>query len=900
MDSADDAAPAEGGDDADAALTVPAPRSASAAVAVDAKAQPPAKDAQGDPPTRDAQEAVTAPATGQPAEPTTIRDEEATVGGPANRPGQPAPVTPPHDAFVDLSKQTTGSPGAPPPPAPRSAGERAVLPNGQFVGPPDEPDRYELLGDPLGGGEGVIWRARYRGHRLQSPLPVAVKMMGRPYQADQARLAEADLQRWKDAARLLQSIRSEHIADLYEVFSGPEPHTEGAAELDGPVRAYLAMEWVEGRTLDDALRGTAATAATVAERLTYVVHIAEAVDRLLSLSGSAGNPALHRDLKPGNCIVHPKRGAVLVDLSTMRLLSDGSDPMGMHTPNYTAPEVIAAPRAHRLPAADLYSVGAIAYFCLTGEHPPAMAQPSPHAPYGMTPDDALAVIRNRVERMGRDINAPDPRALADHLVAMLDREPMRRPTDCVAWATSLRALASGEEQGSAGRSGEEQGSARRWAKAVAAAVSVAAVVIALFFGVRLLTGDGGDVDAEERTPGAEVSATPGPRSSLGPDATGTPTPGAEETPLEGENGQVPAGDGSGPEIPSGGNPGGQSDGGGGGGGGSGGGQGSGRSGTGSGGGGSSVTSGSSWGSASLRGVLSGHSGPVWSTAISPDGSRVASGSSDGTVKVWSLGSASLIGTGSGHSGWVGAVAFSPKGGVLASGGVDGTVRLWSVGGGAPQQVGVGSAHTDTVWSLAFSPDGNRLASAGFDGTVRLWDVSNPANPVLLGTATGHSGRVQSVAFSPSGNLVASGGTDRTIRLWDVSDPGNPRQITSVAAHGDTVWKVAFSPSGNRLASASNDRTAKVWNVSSGGLSLVGTASGHTASVGAVAFTPDGRTLATGSVDQTARLWDVSGAPRHIGTLTGHADDVLEVAFSPDGRTLATASYDGTLRLWNSG
>ena len=78
----------------------------------------------------------------------------------------------------------------------------------------------------------------------------------------------------------------------------------------------------------------------------------------------------------------------------------------------------------------------------------------------------------------------------------------------------------------------------------------------------------------------------------------------------------------------------------------------------------------------------------------------------------------------GHGGSVGSVAFSPDGSTLASGSYDETIKLWDVARGTELRTLHG--HSDWVWSVAFSPDGSTLASGSFDHTVKLWDVAGDA------------------------------------------------------------------------------------------------------------------------------------------------------------------------------
>ena len=106
--------------------------------------------------------------------------------------------------------------------------------------------------------------------------------------------------------------------------------------------------------------------------------------------------------------------------------------------------------------------------------------------------------------------------------------------------------------------------------------------------------------------------------------------------------------------------------------------------------------------------------------------------------------------------------FSPDGTTLASGSYDNTVRLWRVETG--KAVALLTGHTQGVSSVLLSPDGTILASTSRDNTVKLWDVATGANLATLR----HAHFAPSMSFSPDGRLLATS-DNKTVELWDLSE-----------------------------------------------------------------------------------------------------------------------------------
>lgn len=204
---------------------------------------------------------------------------------------------------------------------------------------------------------------------------------------------------------------------------------------------------------------------------------------------------------------------------------------------------------------------------------------------------------------------------------------------------------------------------------------------------------------------------------------------------------------------------------------------------------------------------------------SPTDSIIATGASNGTVRLWDAASGKQISELYDHKGNVFEMAWSPDGLFLASGGgssgsemyaehgTDTSIRIWDIRKQALKYILHG--HTGYVADIAWSPDSAKLASVSLDQTVRIWD---PFLGKQIAILEAHTGETRGVSFSFDSEFLVSRSWDRTLRFWRSDSWNNFLTLSQDKSYSVHYCRVAFAPTIPRLATTVHEKDIYVWDV----------------------------------------------------------------------------------------
>jgi WD40 repeat protein len=258
--------------------------------------------------------------------------------------------------------------------------------------------------------------------------------------------------------------------------------------------------------------------------------------------------------------------------------------------------------------------------------------------------------------------------------------------------------------------------------------------------------------------------------------------------------------------------------------------------------------------------LAGLSERILSLAFSTDGSVLVAGGGTparfGEIQIWDATNGKLRRSVMLTGDTVFGASLSPDGSRVATGCTDNTVRILDASSG--KELYKMGAHENWVLGTVFSVDGKRIVSVGRDRSAKLTDAGSGA---FLENVNLLRGELAAIARHPSKEIVVIGGEDRVPYVYMLNRPQNMKiaddstLIRKLERQNGAITSLAWSPDGRRIAVAGAAAEVNVYDAETG--AKVSSCKGHTAGIYTVAFTPDSGVLATGGFDGSVRLYDAA-------------------------------------------
>ncbi len=251
---------------------------------------------------------------------------------------------------------------------------------------------------------------------------------------------------------------------------------------------------------------------------------------------------------------------------------------------------------------------------------------------------------------------------------------------------------------------------------------------------------------------------------------------------------------------------------------------------------------------------------------------------------------------------LGPLSYSPNGALLA---VDAAspheVLLWDEPSGKP--LPALSCQGEDAKTLCFSPDGRYLTTGCVNGSIESWRLPAFAALPMLHADTSY---LREVAFAPNGSILGVladvEGDDKCKSRLNYLDWPSGKSRGDEFRSPSSLNAFSFSPDGKSVALASANQQVHLWRPFPANAVADLTVAGQK-EAWAVAFSRDSKLLAVGYDDEaggdreTLKLWDPRTG-KEVASLPGHTAMITQVAFAPDDRTLVTAGYDGFIRRWD--
>lgn len=272
--------------------------------------------------------------------------------------------------------------------------------------------------------------------------------------------------------------------------------------------------------------------------------------------------------------------------------------------------------------------------------------------------------------------------------------------------------------------------------------------------------------------------------------------------------------------------------------------------------------------------------------------------------LWNIASGQVEQTISDITGRIDKALLLPAGKHIATGGSDGVIRLWDIHTGA--EILILAGHLAGITNLMLTDEGKSLLSSAKDGSLKSWPIGDyqakiktyqaykaEQKRLKVATLIAHTpnGNITEIALFPNLPWAVSTSEDATVKLWNLE---THQEIRRLPGHIGWMRGLAITPDGQKFIAPGDRWTLNLWHTESG--EKLHTLRGHTNKISRVEITPDGQHAVSVSWDGTLRIWDLA-VGRTTAILTGHQEQINDLAITPDGQHAVSVS-NYRLKVWD--
>ena len=233
------------------------------------------------------------------------------------------------------------------------------------------------------------------------------------------------------------------------------------------------------------------------------------------------------------------------------------------------------------------------------------------------------------------------------------------------------------------------------------------------------------------------------------------------------------------------------------------------------------------------------------------------------------------------------VTMSPDGSLILSGWSDGKVRAFYPESGALKFV-INDAHADGVTAVACTNDCTRVVTGGVDGRVRMWGSRNQD---MIASLKEHKATVTSIVIRDGDEECVSASDDGSCMVWDLR-----RYTRNQAMFASTLFRgIIYHPDESQMLTCGSDRKLSYWDAYDG--TAIRVIEGSNQEINTIDITkPDGLHFVSGGNDKTVRVWDYDDGICHfVGE--GHSGKINKVAIAPGNDTVVSVGSEGAIFIW---